>query len=127
MRQIGTTAHRTCPASLQDPSAADGLASMLPTSVVALARRAASLTQPPPCSEDPALWFSDRPADLELAKEFCQLCPLRAPCLAGAIERAEPVGVWGGEIFERGVITAYKRPRGRPPGSARSRESRGAA
>ena len=29
-----------------------------------------------------------------------------AECLAGAIERAEPWGVWGGEIFERGGRTA---------------------
>ncbi len=134
MRQIGITSHPACPASLrQEPSAADGpmavdgLASMFATSVVSLARRAAELTEPPPCSENPPLWFSERPADLELAKEFCRQCPLRVQCLAGAVERAEPVGVWGGEIFDRGVITAYKRPRGRPPGAARSRESRGAA
>ena len=134
MRQIGLTSPPACPASLpQEPSAADrpsasdGLASMFATSVVTLARRAAELTKPLPCSENPSLWFSERPADLELAKEFCQQCPLRVPCLAGAVERAEPLGVWGGGIFDRGVITAYKRPRGRPPGSARSRESRGAA
>ena len=41
-------------------------------------------------------------------------CPLKAECLAGAIERAEPWGVWGGEIFERGAIVPRKRPRGRP-------------
>jgi WhiB family redox-sensing transcriptional regulator len=35
--------------------------------------------------------------------------------LAGAIKRAEPGGVWGGEIFCHGVIVARKRPRvGRP-------------
>ena len=32
----------------------------------------------------------------------------------GAIERNEPWGVWGGEIFDRGVVIARKRPRGRP-------------
>jgi WhiB family redox-sensing transcriptional regulator len=41
-------------------------------------------------------------------------CPARLACLAGALERREPWGVWGGEIFERGVIIARKRPRGRP-------------
>ena len=33
---------------------------------------------------------------------------------AGAIERHEPWGVWGGEIFDHGTITAQKRARGRP-------------
>ena len=40
--------------------------------------------------------------------------PARLACLAGALERREPWGVWGGEIFERGTIIARKRPRGRP-------------
>ena len=64
--------------------------------------------------EDPELWFSDAPAHLELAKEHCRRCPVRAACLAGAIDRAEPWGVWGGEIFENGMIISRKRTRGRP-------------
>src|SRR5262245_41494276 len=68
-----------------------------------------------PCRQyDPDLWFADVPADLEVAKALCGGCPLKAECLAGAIERAEPWGVWGGEIFERGVVIPRKRPRGRP-------------
>lgn len=68
-----------------------------------------------PCrTEDPDLWFSDNPTELEEAKGFCASCPLRAQCLAGAIHRHEPWGVWGGEIFERGAVIARKRPRGRP-------------
>ena len=68
-----------------------------------------------PCRKfDPDLWFADSPAELELAKSMCGECPLRLECLAGAVERAEPWGVWGGEIFERGAIVARKRPRGRP-------------
>ncbi|HEX6967347.1 MAG TPA: WhiB family transcriptional regulator [Micromonosporaceae bacterium] len=68
-----------------------------------------------PCRKfDPDLWFSDSPAELELAKSLCGDCPLRLECLAGAIERAEPWGVWGGEIFERGAVVPRKRPRGRP-------------
>jgi WhiB family redox-sensing transcriptional regulator len=39
---------------------------------------------------------------------------VRSACLAGALDRGEPWGVWGGEIFERGVVIARKRPRGRP-------------
>lgn len=33
---------------------------------------------------------------------LCLGCPLRAPCLQGAIERREPWGVWGGQVFRRG-------------------------
>ena len=69
----------------------------------------------PPCRAfDPDLWFSDSPAELELAKSLCGDCRVRAECLAGAAERCEPWGVWGGEIFERGAVIARKRPRGRP-------------
>jgi WhiB family redox-sensing transcriptional regulator len=69
-----------------------------------------------PCrqADNPDLWFADTPADLEVAKTLCGGCPLKVECLAGALERAEPWGVWGGEIFERGAVVARKRPRGRP-------------
>jgi WhiB family transcriptional regulator, redox-sensing transcriptional regulator len=68
-----------------------------------------------PCRQyDPDLWFADVPADLEVAKTLCGACPLKVECLAGAVERAEPWGVWGGEIFERGAVVPRKRPRGRP-------------
>jgi WhiB family transcriptional regulator, redox-sensing transcriptional regulator len=68
-----------------------------------------------PCrSGDADLWFAEAPADLERAKSLCGDCPIRTECLAGAVRRAEPWGVWGGEIFERGVVVPRKRPRGRP-------------
>ena len=68
-----------------------------------------------PCrSADADLWFAESPAELERAKTLCGACPVRAACLAGALEREEPWGVWGGEIFERGVVVPRKRPRGRP-------------
>ena len=68
-----------------------------------------------PCRvQDADLWFAESPGDLEVAKSFCHDCPARLACLTGAIERREPWGVWGGEIFERGQIVARKRPRGRP-------------
>ena len=68
-----------------------------------------------PCRQyDPDLWFAETPAELEVAKTLCGDCPLKVECLAGAIERAEPWGVWGGEIFERGAVVPRKRPRGRP-------------
>jgi WhiB family redox-sensing transcriptional regulator len=68
-----------------------------------------------PCRlADPELFFAESPADVEEAKALCRDCPLQAECLAGALERREPWGVWGGELFVQGVIVARKRPRGRP-------------
>lgn len=68
-----------------------------------------------PCQEhDARLWFSSLPSEVKLAKAYCQGCPNRAPCLTGALERAEVVGVWGGEIFDQGRIVTNRRPRGRP-------------
>jgi WhiB family transcriptional regulator, redox-sensing transcriptional regulator len=93
---------------------------MTSISLATLARRAGELGNPLPCSDNAALWFSEQPADLELAKASCQACPLRGPCLAGAVERAEPFGVWGGEIFDKGRIIEHKRPRGHPSRAARA-------
>jgi WhiB family transcriptional regulator, redox-sensing transcriptional regulator len=74
-----------------------------------------------PCQvQDPELWFAESPVALERAKSFCRECPVRAACLTGALERREPWGVWGGEIFERGTVLAHKRPRGRPRKTGRS-------
>jgi WhiB family transcriptional regulator, redox-sensing transcriptional regulator len=68
-----------------------------------------------PCRNfDPDLWFAEAPAELELAKALCADCPVRVECLASALARQEPWGVWGGEIFERGAVVPRKRPRGRP-------------
>ncbi|RYG76073.1 WhiB family transcriptional regulator [Yimella sp. RIT 621] len=68
-----------------------------------------------PCQvNDPEMWFAERPDDIEFAKALCGTCPLQRECLAGAVERREPWGVWGGELFQAGVVIARKRPRGRP-------------
>ncbi len=67
-----------------------------------------------PCTSDPDLFFAESPQDVELAKSLCGGCPARRACLAGAITRREPWGVWGGELFLRGVIVPRKRARGRP-------------
>ena len=84
-------------------------------SLVVLTSRAGALDGLLPCQrENPELWFSEQPADLERAKMHCRRCPVREFCLTGAVERREPFGVWGGEIFERGSITAQKKARGRP-------------
>jgi WhiB family redox-sensing transcriptional regulator len=68
-----------------------------------------------PChTDDPELWFAEEPAHIDRARALCARCPLIRECLAEAIERREPWGVWGGELFERGEVVAQRRPKGRP-------------
>lgn len=68
-----------------------------------------------PCrSYDAELFFAESPEDVEYAKSLCRSCPVQAECLAGALERREPWGVWGGQLFIAGVVVPRKRPRGRP-------------
>ena len=68
-----------------------------------------------PCrSNDPELWFAERTTEVEQAKALCRTCPLLEGCLDGAITRAEPWGVWGGEVFIDGQVAPTKRGRGRP-------------
>ena len=66
-----------------------------------------------------ALFFSDELQDIAAAKGICALCPAMADCLEGAIERREPWGVWGGQLFLNGRILMSKRRRGRPPKNPR--------
>ncbi|GGL09009.1 hypothetical protein Sme01_12370 [Sphaerisporangium melleum] len=67
-----------------------------------------------PCRTDPDLWFAESPEDVEFAKTLCGGCPIQKACLARALERGEPWGVWGGELVLRGAVVPRKRPRGRP-------------
>ena len=68
-----------------------------------------------PRSSYTELFFSEEPLDIARAKAICSRCIARIQCLALAVERQEPCGVWGGEIFVEGVPVAEKRRRGRPP------------
>jgi WhiB family transcriptional regulator, redox-sensing transcriptional regulator len=77
-------------------------------------RRRAEARQDLPCQSCPDLFFAEAPDDIRLAKALCRQCPVQAACLAGAIGRGEPWGVWGGALFERGAVIPDKRPRGRP-------------
>lgn len=65
------------------------------------------------------LFFSDELQDIARAKHICATCPAMIPCLEGALERREPWGVWGGQLFVNGKILANKRRRGRPPKTPR--------
>ena len=71
-------------------------------------------TQLPCHTVDADLWFAESPVDVETAKALCSTCPLRTACLASALERSEPWGVWGGQLVVAGEVVAKKRPRGRP-------------
>ena len=76
-----------------------------------------------PCQTvDPDLWFAEMPADVEEAKNLCRECPVRLSCLATALHRAEPWGVWGGELLTHGQIQPHKRGRGRPASGLRLHE-----
>lgn len=61
------------------------------------------------------LFFSEDEFDVARAKAICSKCGLAESCLAGALDRAEPYGVWGGQLVIDGVVVAVKRGRGRPP------------
>ncbi len=59
------------------------------------------------------VFFSQDRKVIDQAKAICAGCPRREPCLEGALERREPWGVWGGELFRNGhvVINRKRRPR----------------
>ncbi len=64
-----------------------------------------------PCTSgryDPELWFplSNLDTTLDLAVSLCDDCPVKADCLAGALERGERDGVWGGRFFGRSYARA---------------------
>ena len=71
------------------------------------------------CNDGTGAWteifFSEDLYDIARAKHVCKSCPVQAECLAGALERREPWGVGGGELFMNGHIVVQKRRRGRPP------------
>ena len=61
------------------------------------------------------VFFSDELRQIARAKQICATCPVIAECLEGALERREPWGVWGGQLFVSGKVVLTKRGRGRPP------------
>ena len=61
------------------------------------------------------LFFSEERLELARARAICTACDVRRACLARALERHEPYGVWGAELLVDGIVVADKRGRGRPP------------
>ena len=96
------------------PTTPDPLACTDFDEAVKLVKSTTGLSELPCHTVDPDLWFAESPADVETAKALCAPCPLRTACLAGALERREPWGVWGGQLVLSGVVVPRKRPRGRP-------------
>lgn len=47
--------------------------------------------------EHPGAWTSDVIAEQRLAREVCDVCPVREPCLEFALEQGETAGIWGGQ------------------------------
>jgi WhiB family redox-sensing transcriptional regulator len=60
------------------------------------------------------LFFSENAVDVMRAKAICSRCTVSGLCLAAAIERGEPCGVWGGEELFDGHVVVGRRGRGRP-------------
>ena len=77
--------------------------------VIAKAARCAD-----PRSTYTPLFFSENPAEAARAKAICARCTVRCLCLARALQRGEPFGVWGGEFLVDGQVVAVRRGRGRP-------------
>ena len=68
-----------------------------------------------PCRvHDAEIWFAQTPDDVEFAKALCGTCPVVEECLTHAVETGAMWGIWGGQLFEWGVLVPKKRPRGRP-------------
>lgn len=79
------------------------------------------------CANVPAdlgdVFFSEELTEIATAKRICAECPVMAECLEGALERREPYGVWGGQLFSQGKVLTIKRRRGRPPKVARPEDA----
>src|ERR1700719_3487861 len=77
-----------------------------------------------PCTEDPELFFTESPQDVEQAKAMCRECRARIACLTGALDRREP---WGPPAKDRSSrVGGHKkggRGRGADPGRAAARHT----
>lgn len=88
---------------------------MMLTQLLDLHEASDALGEAIPCRENDAeLWFADTPDGVEFAKALCGTCPVVEECLTHAVETGAMWGIWGGQLFEWGVLVPKKRPRGRP-------------
>lgn len=72
-----------------------------------MTRRAPQFEQPywyayAPCaSVGDNFWFPEANEMGNDAKKVCGTCRYKAPCLAGAVERGELFGIWGGVAIQQ--------------------------
>jgi len=65
---------------------------------------------------DPDWWFPERGSSTKKAKEICNKCPVKEPCLEQALIRGERFGIWGGKSErERRAIRKERRMAPLPP------------
>ncbi|UQA95723.1 WhiB family transcriptional regulator [Streptomyces halobius] len=68
-------------------------------------------------AEEPDVFFPDGDVGLVLllteeAKAYCRRCPVRSNCLTTALNRREPLGIWGGlDTDERRALVRLARER----------------
>jgi WhiB family redox-sensing transcriptional regulator len=68
---------------------------------------------------DADVFFPPSDGDDSVAKSVCEACPVRAACLAFAIDRGERFGVWGGlNEKERARLTDEQREAARRAATA---------
>lgn len=97
-----------------DPDCNQSVATQLLPTAELLGSGAVDVDELPCHLVDPEVFFAEQPADVEYAKSLCRVCPVQEACLAAALDRREPWGVWGGQLLVQGEVVARKRPRGRP-------------
>jgi Transcription factor WhiB len=68
------------------------------------------MVEPACLGTDPEAWFSTRRNVVVACVRICAGCPLRQACLAGALDRDEQFGVWGGVVFSRRWTSAWPDP-----------------
>lgn len=85
-----------------------------PARLVALVDQSDDEARMPCQRHDPELWFPKDAETARRAQALCQTCPIVRACLDVALHTEGASGVWGGELFESGVLVTRKRYRGRP-------------
>lgn len=63
-----------------------------------------------PCHADPETWFASDSDHLSYAAAKCDRCPIKRSCLEGALQRREPIGMWGGVVFKEGRPISVRVP-----------------
>lgn len=61
-------------------------------------------------ASDPDMFYRDDEDSIREAKHACAHCPVKADCLADALHRREPYGIWGGlTVMERRSLISRER------------------